>query len=168
LARAVKILDRPGVTLNRDKTRIVHITRGFEFLGFKIQRGTGRVKLSYGRMKSKLNRHGLYTIPTQKSVDRLKDQIRACTQRRVPLRVGELIKQISPIIREWGNYYCRSNVRKRFPQLDRWIVRRPWSHRTRRWRNRLQEYPEKRLRTEFKRVSLIGLIPLLQIARAHS
>jgi RNA-directed DNA polymerase len=169
LARAVKILDQLGVTLNRDKTRIVHITRGFEFLGFKIQRGKGRFKLPHGRIKSKLNRHGLYAIPTQKSVDRFKDQIRACTQRRVPLRMGELIKQINPIIRGWGNYYCRSNVRKRFAQLDRWIVRRLWSHRTRRWRNTgWKEYPEKRLRTEFKLVSLIGLIPSLQIARAHS
>jgi len=169
LARAVKILDQLGVTLNRDKTRIVHITRGFEFLGFKIQRGKGRFKLPHGRIKSKLNRHGLYAIPTQKSVDRFKDQIRARTQRRIPLRMGELIKQINPIIRGWGNYYCRSNVRKRFAQLDRWIVRRLWSHRTRRWRNTgWKEYPEKRLRTEFKLVSLIGLIPSLQIARAHS
>jgi len=169
LARAVKILDQLGVTLNRDKTRIVHITRGFEFLGFKIQRGKGRFTLPHGRIKSKLNRHGLYAIPTQKSVDRFKDQIRACTQRRVPLRMGGLIKEINPIIRGWGNYYCRSNVRKRFAQLDRWIVRRLWSHRTRRWRNTgWKEYPEKRLRTEFKLVSLIGLIPSLQIARAHS
>ena len=33
LVRAAKILDRLGVTLNREKTRIVHITHGFEFLG---------------------------------------------------------------------------------------------------------------------------------------
>jgi RNA-directed DNA polymerase len=169
LARAVKILDQLGVTLNREKTRIVHITRGFEFLGFKIQRGKGRFKLPHGRIKSKLNRQNLYAIPTQKSVDRFKDQIRACTQRRAPLRMGGLIKEINPIIRGWGNYYCRSNVRKRFAQLDRWIVRRLWSHRTRRWRNTgWKEYPTKRLRTEFKLVSLIGLIPSLRIARAHS
>lgn len=169
LARAVKILDQLGVTLNREKTRIVHITRGFEFLGFKVQRGKGRFKLPHGRIKSKLNRHNLYAIPTQKSVDRFKDQIRACTQRRAPLRMGELIKQINPIIRGWGNYYCRSHVRKRFAQLDRWIIRRLWSHRTRRWRNTgWKEHPTKRLRKEFKLVSLIGLIPSLRIAGAHS
>ncbi|HEY2527555.1 MAG TPA: group II intron reverse transcriptase/maturase [Xanthobacteraceae bacterium] len=169
LARAVKILDQLGVTLNRDKTRIVHITQGFEFLGFKIQCGKGRFNLPRGRIKSKLNRQNLYAIPTQKSVDRFKDQIRVCTQRRVPLRMGELIKEINTIIRGWGNYYCRSNVRKRFAQLDQWIVRRLYSHRARRWRNTAwKEYPTRRLRTEFKLVSLIGLIPSLRIARTHS
>jgi RNA-directed DNA polymerase len=169
LARAVQILDQLGVTLNREKTRIVHIAQGFEFLGFKIQRGKGRFKLPHGRIKSKLHRQNLYAIPTQKSVDRFKDQIRACTQRRVSLRMGGLIKTINPIIRGWGNYYCRSQVRKRFAQLDRWIIRRLWSHRTRRWRNSgWKAYPTKRLRTEFKLVSLIALIPSLQIAKAHS
>ena len=86
LARAAKILEQLGVTLNRDKTRIVHVAHGFEFLGFKIKRGKRQFKLSHDRIKSKLTRQGLYAIPTQKSVDRFKDQIRALTKRRVPLR----------------------------------------------------------------------------------
>jgi len=169
LVRAAKILDRLGVTLNREKTRIVHITHGFEFLGYKIQRGKGKFKLTRDRIKSTLNRQNLYAIPTQKSVDRFKDQIRTWTKRHTPLRMGELINTINPIIRGWGNYYCRSHVRKRFSQLDRWIVRRLWSHRTKRWRNAgWREYPTKRLRAEFKLVSLVALIPSLQIAKAHS
>jgi CRISPR/Cas system CMR-associated protein Cmr1 (group 7 of RAMP superfamily) len=102
----------------------VHITHGFEFLGFKIQRGKGQFKLTRDRIKSTLNRQNLYAIPTQKSVDRFKDQIRTWTKRRTPLRMGELINTINPIIRGSGNYYCRSHVRKRFSQLDRWIIRR--------------------------------------------
>ena len=88
-------------------------------------------------------------IPTQKSVDRFKDQIRALTKRRVPLRMGELIKAINPIVRGWGNYFCRSHVRTLFHQLDGWIVRRLWSHHTKRWRNAgWKRYPTKRLRGE--------------------
>jgi len=169
LARAEKILETLGVTLNREKTRIAHIAQGFEFLGFKIQRGKGKFKLTRDRITSKLNRQNLYAIPTQKSVNRFKDQIRTSTQRRLPLRLGELIDEINPIIRGWGNYYCRSQVRKRFHQLDGWIVRRLWSHRTKRWRNAAwREYPTKRLRAEFKLVSLVSLIPSLQTARARS
>src|SRR5208283_4375895 len=104
LARAAKILERLGVTLNREKTRIVHVAHGFEFLGFKIKGGKRQFKLSRDRIRSKLTRQGLYAIPTQKSVDRFKDQIRALTKRRVPLRMGELIKAINPIVRGWGNY----------------------------------------------------------------
>jgi RNA-directed DNA polymerase len=165
LAQATKILGKLGVTLNREKTRIVNIAQGFEFLGFKIQRGKSRFKLSLDRIKSKLNRHNLYAIPTQKSLDRFKDQIRALTQRRVPLRMGELIETINPIIRGWGNYYCRSHVRKRFHQLDGWIVRRLWSHRAKRWRNQCwKDYPARRLWEEFKLVRLVSLIPSLQIS----
>jgi RNA-directed DNA polymerase len=169
LARATKILDQLGVTLNREKTRIVHVANGFEFLGFKIQRGRNRFKLSRDRIKTKLNRQGLYAIPTQKSLDRFKDQIRALTKRQVPLRLGELVESINPVIRGWGNYYCRSHVRKRFHQLDGWIIRRIWSHRFKRWRNAgWRTYPTRRLREEFRLVSLVSLIPSLQIVRAHS
>jgi RNA-directed DNA polymerase len=169
LARAGRILETLGVTLNREKTRIVHIAQGFEFLGFKIGRGKGRLKLNRDRIKSNLNRHDLYAIPTQKSVDRFKDQIRGSTKRCIPLRLGDLIETINPIIRGWGNYYCRSHVRKRFNQLDRWIVRRHWSHRHKRWRNAgWKDYPTKRLRTEFQLVSLVALIPSLKIAKARS
>jgi RNA-directed DNA polymerase len=169
LARATKILGKLGVTLNREKTRIVHIAQGFEFLGFKIGRGKGRLRLNRDRITSKLNRHNLYAIPTQKSLDRFKDQIRALTQRKVPLRMGELIATINPIIRGWGNYYCRSHVRKRFHQLDGWIVRRLWSHRAKRWRNTCwKKYPTKRLLGEYKLVNLVSLIPSLQTSRRHS
>jgi RNA-directed DNA polymerase len=169
LVSATKILDELGVTLNREKTRIVHISKGFEFLGFKIQQGRNKLKLSHDRIKSRLNRQNLYAIPTQKSLDRFKDQIRALTKRQVPLRLGELIQSINPVIRGWGNYYCRSHVRKRFHQLDGWIIRRLWSHRAKRWRNAgWRTYPTKRLREEFELVSLVSLIPSLRAARAHS
>jgi len=168
LARAAKILKQLGVELNREKTRIVHVANGFEFMGFKIQRGKGNFRLNRSRIKSRLNRHGLYAIPAQKSVDRFKDQIRAMTQRKIPLRMHALIESINPIIRGWGNYFCRSNVRKRFNQLDRWIVQRLWSHRAKRWRNACwKEYPTKRLRAELKLVSLVSLIPSLQIAKGR-
>lgn len=46
LARAEKILEELGVTLSREKARIVHIAQGFEFLGFKIQREKGLLNWS--------------------------------------------------------------------------------------------------------------------------
>jgi len=169
LARAEEILGQVGVALNPAKTRIVHVAHGFEFLGFKIQRGKGSFQLARSRIKSKLNRRNLYAIPAQKSLDRFKDQIRALTRRKIPLRMGELIETINPVIRGWGNYYCRSHVRKRFHQLDGWIVRRLLSHRAKRWRNALwKAYPVRRLRSEFKLVSLVSLIPSLQTAHGLS
>ena len=39
MAAAQKILNELGVQLHPQKTRIVHVRHGFEFLGYKIKRG---------------------------------------------------------------------------------------------------------------------------------
>jgi RNA-directed DNA polymerase len=45
IADAQRILGQLGVQLHTQKTRIVHINRGFEFLGYKIKRGRRRAAL---------------------------------------------------------------------------------------------------------------------------
>ena len=40
LETASRLLEQLGVSLNPRKTRIVHVRQGFEFLGFKIKRGS--------------------------------------------------------------------------------------------------------------------------------
>jgi retron-type reverse transcriptase len=42
LADALRILERLGVQLNPEKTRIVHVRFGFDFLGYQIKRGKPR------------------------------------------------------------------------------------------------------------------------------
>ncbi|MGG4392992.1 group II intron maturase-specific domain-containing protein [Paenibacillus thiaminolyticus] len=63
------------------------------------------------------------------------DTIRARTHRNIPLTVFQLIDSLNPVIRGWGNYFRKAHVRKRFNRLQRWIIRRIWSHRFKRWRN---------------------------------
>ncbi|MHB1420736.1 MAG: group II intron maturase-specific domain-containing protein [Bacillota bacterium] len=88
------------------------------------------------------------------------ETIRNRTQRRIPLTLHELIDWINPVIRGWGNYYRKAHVRKLFNRLQRWIVRRIWSHQCKRWRNTgWKKYPEQKLYGEFKLVNLLSLIP---------
>jgi group II intron reverse transcriptase/maturase len=159
---AEKILATLGVQLNVRKTRIVHVRRGFAFLGYTIKRGQRTLYLPAAKIRSKARRGALYAYPTQKSLDRFKDAVRRKTQRRIPLRTAELIRDLNPVIRGWGEYYKRAHVRRLFNQLDRWIERRLWSHRYRRWRCAgWTTLPIRRLRGELGLVSLIGLIPSL-------
>jgi group II intron reverse transcriptase/maturase len=159
---AVKILATLGVQLNVRKTRIVHVRRGFAFLGYTIKRGQRALYLPAATITSKARRGGLYAYPTQKSIDRFKDTVRRKTQRRIPLRTAELIRDLNPVIRGWGEYYKRAHVRRLFNQLDRWVVRRLWSQRYRRWRCAgWKTLPTRRLRGELGLVSLIGRIPSL-------
>lgn len=163
---AEKILATLGVQLNVRKTRIVHVRQGFVFLGYTIKRGQRALSLPAAKIRSKARRGGLYAYPTQKSIDRLKDGVRRKTQRRIPLRTAELIRELNPVIRGWGEYYKRAHVRRLFNQLERWVVRRLWSHRYRRWRCAgWKTLPTRRLRGELGLVSLIGLIPSLASRR---
>jgi len=161
LEAAVRVLNQLGVQLNVQKTRIVHVRQGFEFLGYKIKRGRG-LRLPASQIRSGARSGALYAYPREKSVRRFMDQVRRLTRRRVPLETRELIQELNPVLRGWGRYYCRSHVRRLFHRLSRWIVQRIWSHRYRRWRCcGWKALPEATLYGEYGLVNLLGLIPSL-------
>jgi RNA-directed DNA polymerase len=156
LASARAVLEgQLGLRIHPEKTRIVHVSQGFEFLGYKIGLGRG--------LRFKSGGLGLYAIPRQRSVDRFKDKVRALTRRRIAVPLEELIYVLNPVIRGWGMYYRRANVRRLFNRLNRWIVRRIWGWRFKRWRNAgWRTLPEKRLYGEYGLVNLLQLIPSMR------
>ena len=102
----------------------------------------------------------MYAYPREESIRRFKDQIRRLTRRTAPVSTAELIERINPVIRGWGNYYYKAHVRKLFNRLDRWIVRRIWAHRYKRWRCcGWEQLPERKLYGELGLVNLVSLIP---------
>ena len=158
---ARRILIELGVQVHPQKTRIVHVRQGFEFLGYKLKCGR-RLTLSASKIRSRAQSGALYAYPREKSVQRFMDQIRQRTKRRVPLTTKELIEEINPVLRGWGHYYKRAHVRKLFNRLDRWIVRRIWSHRFKHWRCAgWKSLPSAKLYGELGLVNLVGLIPSL-------
>jgi len=164
LEQAKKILTVLGVTLNESKTHIVHVSRGFEFLGYKIKRGSRRLALPSHKIRSGTRHGDLYAYPREKSIQHFMDQIRKRTRRKAPVDTRELIAQINPVIRGWGLYFCKANIRKLFARLDRWILRRIWSHRFKRWRCRgWRHLPERRLYNGMGLVRLVFLIPSLNL-----
>ena len=163
LKSAKNILAKLGVTLHPEKTRVVHVKHGFEFLGYKIKKGNTKLDLPSAKIKSGARFGKLYAFPREKSVKHFKDQIRVRTRRKAPLKTQDLIREINPVIRGWGNYFHKSHVRKLFNKLDRWIKRRVWSHKYKRWRNEgWKHMPESQLYGEMKLVRLISLIPSLK------
>ena len=169
LQTATGILKTLGVAINPRKTRIVHVKQGFEFLGYKIKRGNRPMRLPAGKIRSGIKAGALYAYPRQKSIRHFKDQIRHLTCRRAPVTTAQLIQQINPILRGWGEYYKRAHVRGLFHQLDGWIVRRLWSHRFRRWRcSGWRTLPSTKLYGELGLVNLVRLIPSLAHRRMAS
>jgi len=160
LRDAKEILESLGLTLHPEKTQITHISKGFEFLGYKVKQAQKGLRLPSHKIKKGPNKLNLYAIPTQKSLDRFVGTIRNRTKRRVPLKLNELIQSINPVIRGWGNYYRKAHVRRLFNKLQRWILRRIWSHRCKRWRNAgWKKYPVKMLYEVYRLENLTSLIP---------
>jgi group II intron reverse transcriptase/maturase len=159
---ARRILKQLGVELHPQKTRIVHVRDGFEFLGYKIKCGKKKLYLPESKIRSQARQGALYAYPKEKSIRRFMDQVRQRTKRRAPLTTKELIAELNPLLRGWGEYYKRAHVRLLFNRLDRWIIRRLWSHRFKRWRNAgWKRLPPRVLYGEHGLVNLVGLIPSL-------
>jgi Reverse transcriptase (RNA-dependent DNA polymerase) len=89
LASAREVLEgQLGLRLHPEKTRIVHITRGFEFLGYKIGRGKG--------LRHKAGGPSLYAVPTDRSIKRFKDKVRTATGRRNPKDLEGILDELNP------------------------------------------------------------------------
>ena len=88
-----------GLSLSPEKTRVVHIDDGFDFLGWRIQRrhkaGTG------GRKKV------VYTYPSKKSLNAIIGKVRAITRRSGSPYVSleQLLRHLNLVVRGWCMYF---------------------------------------------------------------
>jgi RNA-directed DNA polymerase len=164
---ALRILKQLGVELHPQKTRMVHVQQGFEFLGYKIKRGPRKLDLPASKIRSGVESGTQYAYPREKSVRRFMDQVRQRTKRKVPLDTGALIEELNPLLRGWGEDYKRAHVRRLFHRLEGWIVRRIGSHRFKRWRNGgWKQLPTPPLYRKYGLVNSVGLIPSLAFRNA--
>ncbi|HSC71923.1 MAG TPA: reverse transcriptase domain-containing protein [Candidatus Methylomirabilis sp.] len=160
LAKATRFLqDVLSVEGHPQKTRLVHITHGVEFLGDPGKRGRGE-RLPAAKRQSRANSQHLSAVPRQHSVQRFQEQRRALTRRKAPLACQERIKQINPVIRGWGLCSRTAPVRLLLNRLDRWIERRLYSCWAKRGRNgKWRPSPASRRIGEFGLGRLTHLIP---------
>jgi RNA-directed DNA polymerase len=96
---AHRILKQLGVELHPQKTRIVHVRYGFEFLGYKIKRGYRKLHLPESKIRSQARQDALYAYPKAKSIRRFMDQVRQRTKRTMPLQTKELIEELNQLLR---------------------------------------------------------------------
>ena len=124
LAAVREILSGLGLRLHPDKTRVVDLREGREgldFLGCHFRaRMSGRLWEQRG-----IVRYYLHRWPSQRAMKRLRAKVKARTGRnRVGRDVREVIADLNPVLRGWGNYFRTGNAATKFRQLDRYVVRR--------------------------------------------
>jgi RNA-directed DNA polymerase len=86
-----------GLSLSEEKTRVVHIDDGFDFLGWRIQR----------RTKAGTTKKVVYTYPAKKSLHAITGKVRVITRRSgSPYgTLEQLLKHLNSVVRGWCNYF---------------------------------------------------------------
>src|SRR5699024_3520174 len=93
----------------QEKTRVVHIDEGFDSLGFHIRR----------RQKQGTRKRHVYTIPSKKSVQSIKDTARRKANRSARnTETGMKISEVDSVVRGWANYFRHGVSKKIFYTID--------------------------------------------------
>ena len=130
-----------GLVLSPEKTRIVHVTEGCDFLGFTI-RLCKRPRTRTG--------YRLLVTPSKTAEQAIRNRLREEWSRLRSQPVAVVLARLNPLIRGWATYFRRSRPYPTFRRLDWWMHRRQrrWAERrhprrspgwrTRRYRGKLK------------------------------
>jgi RNA-directed DNA polymerase len=115
----ITVLGRLGLRLHPGKTKIVHLAggaQGFDFLGFhhhKVQ--------SWKHP----GRHYLQRWPSDRAIASIRAKVRDRTNRRfVGWAVEDIVADLNPVLRDWGNYFRWGNSGRKFATIDRYVNER--------------------------------------------
>jgi RNA-directed DNA polymerase len=130
-----------GLALSADKTRIVHLGEGFDFLGFHIRRSPAPQTSHTG--------YRLRITPSKHAVQEIRKQLRLLWRQSLGSEVGAVLNVLNPRIRGWANYFRVVAAGSTFRKLDTWMFhralrytkrthpRKPWYWRKTRYWGRL-------------------------------
>ena len=98
-----------GLRLSPDKTRVVHIDHGFDFLGFHIRR----------MRKRGSNKWFVYTTPSKTAIAAIKGRVKTMTYRHTLHHdPGYLMRYLGMVLRGWANYFRHAVAKAIFNAID--------------------------------------------------
>ena len=117
--RLTQEVDKLGVKVNRDKTKIVDLTQGktFSFLGFV-----------YRRVKTHRGKWGVSIVPKMKARSALLQNLKEVFRRHKSQSISWVIELINPILRGWANYFRIGNSARCFGYIKDWVEKKIRRH----------------------------------------
>ena len=112
----VEFLRERGLTLSEEKTRIVHIDKGFDFLGWNFRKYGGKLLIK----------------PNQKNVKAFYRKVKEIIATSVSIPTETLIQRLNPVLKGWAQYHKGTVAKETFSKVDhliywrlmRWGLRR--------------------------------------------
>ena len=104
-ARLAAWLAPRGLAFNEDKTRIVTLEEGFDFLGFTVRRYRGKLLIK----------------PAKAAVRRIRERLRTEMRSLRGTNAQAVIARLNPIVRGWSAYYRTVVSSQTFTALDHYL-----------------------------------------------
>jgi RNA-directed DNA polymerase len=103
------VLEPLGLRLAPEKTAVVHIDEGFDFLGFHIRR----------QRKRGTQKWYVYTKPSKKAIQSIKDKVSEKTYRSTRQQdLDELLRSLNKSLAGWANYFRHGVSKATFSAVD--------------------------------------------------
>lgn len=114
LAKAQEVVDEflaeRGLALSPEKTRIVHLSEGFNFLGQNVRLYGDKVLIK----------------PSKEALARIYDKLRGIVRRYKSVEQRDLIRMLNPVIQGWVNYHRHAVSSAAFRKLDFLVWKLLW------------------------------------------
>lgn len=137
-AQATRILEGElKLTVNKQKTHIVHSGEGVKFLGVAIHSGFTRIQ--------------------EDKVKGFKAKVKEITRRNSPVNLEKVIEELNPVCRGFANYFRIANCKGVLDGLMRWIRRRLRAKQLKLWKK-----PE-RLHRKLRQLGYKGEFKLIKM-----
>jgi RNA-directed DNA polymerase len=119
IRRLKEEMQKLGVEINTEKTKLVDVTGGktFKFLGFNFK-----------RIKTRKGKWGVLKIPSQQARNKILQTIKEIFQYGMSRHITEIIKEINMKIRGWVNYFRFGNSSRCFSYIKDWIEKKVRRH----------------------------------------
>ena len=146
LRRVRIVMERLGLELHPEKTRVVDLSHGkesFQFLGWTVRKRRS--------VQRNPRWHFVQRWPSPKAMKRIRERVHELTtvRGRQTRNMGKLVQRLNPVLRGWGNYFRTGNADREFHKVDEYVYGRvlhwQWRRGGQRTRFRFDRWPRERL-----------------------
>ncbi|MFA7095946.1 MAG: group II intron reverse transcriptase/maturase [Gammaproteobacteria bacterium] len=113
-------LKERGLSLSPEKTKIVHIEEGFDFLGWNVRKYDGKLLIK----------------PAKKNVQTFLRKVRGIIKENKTAKQETVVAKLNPVIRGWANYHQNQVAKDTFTKVDHVIWKQLWQWTCRRHPNK--------------------------------
>lgn len=129
------VLSTMGLRLSEEKTMIVDIDEGFDFLGFRIQRQTQQGS----------NKRYVYTWPAKKALASITAKVKTITKQGTNQPLSAVLRQLNGVLRGWTNHFRHAVSKATFAYVHQftWLRVVGWlrrKHRRANWKQLRRRY----------------------------